>query len=189
VALLHKPELRAPANGIQVSPYNLFAVRAARGFTVLFLAISFIWWVLLFVSIFISPPGLHTRGSGFTDFAFTTLTTGLLLLSLLFFSEPSLAMRVCQSTIAVLLLVDLIIIVTVPQIRGQEGPPGIASVVWTTLMAAYCVFTDRLVAWGKKEEEERLTGRPESRRTLKQWLAVLAATVCIFPLLPYATTY
>ncbi|KAK5172318.1 uncharacterized protein LTR77_003956 [Saxophila tyrrhenica] len=160
-----------------VSPYNLFAVRAARGFTVLVLAISFIWWVLLFVSIFISPPGLHTRGSGFTDFAFTTLTTGLLLLSLLFFSAPSLAMRVCQSTIAVLLLVDLIIIVAVPRIRAEEGPPGIASVTWTTLMAGWCVFTDRLVAWGKKEEEERLTGRPETRRTLKQWLAVLAATI------------
>lgn len=176
-----KSELRAPANDIQVSPYNLFAVRAARGFTVLVLAISFIWWVLLFVSIFISPPGLHTRGSGFTDFAFTTLTTGLLLLSLLFFSEPSLAMRVCQSTIAVLLLADLIIIVAVPRMRAEEGPPGVASVVWTTLMAAWCVFTDRLVAWGKKEEEERLTGRPESRRTLKQWLAVFAATVCISP--------
>jgi hypothetical protein len=161
----------------KVSPYNLFAVRAARAFTVLFLAISFLWWVLLFVSIFISPPGLHTRGSGFTDFAYTTLTTGILLLSLLFFSSPSLAMRICQGTIAVLLLVDLIIIVTVPRIRGEEGPPGIASVVWTTAMAGYCVFTDRLVAWGKREEEERLTGRPETRRTLKEWLAVLVATV------------
>jgi hypothetical protein len=86
-------------------------------------------------------------------------------------------MRICQGTIAVLLLVDLIIIVTVPRIRGEEGPPGIASVVWTTAMAGYCVFTDRLVAWGKREEEERLTGRPETRRTLKEWLAVLVATV------------
>jgi hypothetical protein len=86
-------------------------------------------------------------------------------------------MRICQATIAVVLLVDLIIIVTVPRIRGEEGPPGIASVGWTTLMAGWCVFTDRLVAWGKREEEERLTGRPESGRTLKEWLAVLVATV------------
>jgi pimeloyl-ACP methyl ester carboxylesterase len=133
--------------------------------------------VLLFVSIFVSPPGLHTRGSGFFDFAYTTLTTGLLMLSLLFFSAPSLAMRVCQGIITTILVVDLILIVAVPRIRQEEGPPGIASVSWTTAMAAWCVGTDRLVAWGKREEEERLTGRPETRRTVKEWLSVLVATI------------
>ncbi len=148
--------------------------------------ISFVWWVLLFVSIFVSPPGLHTRGSGFTDFAFTTLTTGVLMLSLLFFSAPSMAMRICQAIISLILLADVIIIVAVPRIRGEEGPPGIASAGWAVLMAGWCVFTDRLVAWGKKEEEERLTGRPETRRTLKEWLAVLVATVSTSFSLPLA---
>lgn len=135
--------------------------------------------MLLLVSIFVSPPGLHTRGSGFFDFSYTTLTAGLLLTSLLFFSAPSLAMRVSQGVLAVFLLVDLIIIVSVSRIRAEEGPPGIASVAWATLMAAWCVMTDRVVAWGKREEEERLTGRPETRRTLREWLAVLAATIVL----------
>ena len=74
------------------------------------------------------------------------------------------AMRVCQGVIGVLLLVDVLIIVIVSRIRAEEGPPGIASVGWATLMAAWCVVTDRIVAWGKREEEERLTGRPETRR-------------------------
>ena len=99
------------------------------------------------------------------------------MLSLLFFSAPSLAMRVCQGIITVILVVDLILIVVVPRIRQEEGPPGIASVSWTTAMAAWCVGTDRLVAWGKREEEERLTGRPETRRTVKEWLSVLVATI------------
>jgi len=163
----------------QVSPYNLWTVRALRFLSVLFLAITFIWWVLLLVSIFVSPPGLHTRGSGFSDFSYTTLTAGTLLCSLLFFSAPSLAMRICQGVLSLFLLVNLIIIVSVPRIRAEEGPPGIASVVWATLITAYCVLTDRVVAWGKREEEERLTGRPESRRTLREWLAVLAATVIL----------
>ncbi|GAB7332125.1 hypothetical protein MBLNU13_g04004t1 [Cladosporium sp. NU13] len=162
-----------------VSPYNLWTVRALRFLSVLFLAITFIWWVLLLVSIFVSPPGLHTRGSGFSDFSYTTLTAGVLLCSLLFFSAPSLAMRVCQGVLSLFLLVNLIIIVSVPRIRAEEGPPGIASVVWATLITAYCVITDRVVAWGKREEEERLTGRPESRRTLREWLAVLAATIVL----------
>lgn len=54
---------------------------------------------------------------------------------------------------------------------------GIASVVWAVVIAIWCIITDRVVAWGKREEEERLTGRPETRRTLKEWLAVLAATI------------
>lgn len=135
--------------------------------------------MLLFVSIFVSPPGLHTRGSGFFDFSYTTLTAGILLCSLLFFSAPSMAMRVCQGVIALLLFIDLIIIVSVGRLRAEEGPPGIASVAWATIMTIYCVGADRVVAWGKREEEERLTGRPETRRTLREWLAVLTATIIL----------
>ena len=135
--------------------------------------------MLLLVSIFVSPPYLHTRGSGFFDFSYTTLTAGLLLTSLLFFTAPSLAIRITISIIAGLLLVNVIIIASVGRIRTEESPPGIASVVWATIMAAYCVLTDRVVAWGKREEEERLTGRPETRRTLKEWLAILIATIIL----------
>ncbi|KAF3906200.1 hypothetical protein ABW20_dc0101351 [Dactylellina cionopaga] len=37
------------------------------------------------------------------------------------------------------------------------------------------VIVDRTVEWGKKEEEERLTGRAETRRSLKEWCSVLSA--------------
>ncbi|KAK3110539.1 hypothetical protein LTR53_015055 [Teratosphaeriaceae sp. CCFEE 6253] len=160
-----------------VTPYNLWTVRALRFLTVTFLSINFIWWVLLLVSIFVSPPYLHTRGSGFFDFSYSTLTAGVLLTSLLFFANPSMAMRISQMVLAGVLLIDVIIIVSVGAIRNEEGAPGIASVVWATVLAAWCVLCDRVVAWGKKEEEERLTGRPETRRTLKEWLAVLIGTI------------
>jgi pimeloyl-ACP methyl ester carboxylesterase len=52
-------------------------------------------------------------------------------------------------------------------------------VVWALLIAIWTVFTDRVVAYGKREEEERLTGRPESRRTVREWCAVLTATVIL----------
>lgn len=154
-------------------------MRFLRYLTILFLALTFLWWVLLLVSIFVSPPGLNSRGSGYFDFSYACLAIGTLLSQLLFFSAPSMAMRVCQGLLALLLLVDLIIIVAVTRMRNEEGPPGIASVVWATAMAAWCVMLDRVVAWGKREEEERLTGRPETRRTLKEWLSVLTATVIL----------
>jgi hypothetical protein len=160
-----------------VSPYNLWTVRAMRYLTVLFLVVSFLWWVLLLVSIFVSPPGLHTRGSGFFDFAYTCLTIGNLLVVTIFFITPAKGLRITTAIIAVLLAVDMILILAVPRIRLEEGWVGIASVVWAFFMAVWCILTDRVVAYGKKEEEERLTGRAETRRTLKEWIAVLVATV------------
>jgi pimeloyl-ACP methyl ester carboxylesterase len=162
-----------------VSPYNLWSVRFSRYFTVLFAIISFLWWVLLLVSIFISPPGMHSRGSGFYDVSFSTLTLGLLITVLLFFSSPSKAAQVTCLVIAVLLLFDTIIIVAVPRLRVEEGWVGISSVIWALLMSIFTIATDRLVQWGKHEEEERLTGRSETRRTLREWGSVFMSTVVL----------
>lgn len=46
-------------------------------------------------------------------------------------------------------------------------------------MSVWTLVTDRLVEWGKTEEEERLTGRAESRRSLKEWMAVLASLISL----------
>lgn len=138
--------------------------------------ISCLWWTLLLISIFVSPPGMHSRGSGFFDFAYTCLTIGNLLVAIIFFSAPAKALRITTAIVAVFLLVDMIMILAVGRIRLEEGWVGIASVVWAVLISLWCIMTDRVVAWGKREEEERLTGRPETRRTLKEWLAVLVAS-------------
>lgn len=159
-----------------VSPYNLWSVRALRWFEIVFLALTFLWWVLLLVSLFVSPPRFNSRGSGFFDFSFTTLTIGNILVALIFFAVPSSAMSILSMSISVLLLIDMIIILAVPQIRSEEGWVGIASVIWAALIAFYNVIANRTVKWGKAEEEERLTGRSESRRTLKEWVAILVAT-------------
>ena len=166
-----------------MSPYNLWSVRALRYFSVVFLIVTFLWWVLLLVSIFVSPPAMHSRGSGFFDFSYTSLALGNLLVAILFFSTPSQAARVSCLIIAVLLLVDMILIVSVGRLRSEEGWVGIASVVWATLVSIWTVFTDRVVAWGKREEEERLTGREETRRTLREWCSVLTSSVVLILLI------
>lgn len=150
-----------------------------RYFTVFFAIITFLWWTLLLVSIFVSPPGMNTRGSGFFDFSYTTLTLGLLLIILLFFSTPSKAAQVTCLVISVILLIDMIIIVAVPKLRVEEGWVGIASIVWAVLISVWTIITDRTVAYGKREEEERLTGRQETRRTLREWCSVLTSTVVL----------
>ncbi|KAJ5989795.1 hypothetical protein N7499_010323 [Penicillium canescens] len=162
-----------------VSPYNLWSVRALRAVSLLALGLSFIWWTLLLVSIFVSPPVIHPRGSGFFAFSYTTLATGYLVLGLLFFAVPSKPMTIWGIFIVVLLLVDTCIILGVARIRLEEGWVGIASVVWVAIISIWQVLLNRAVAWGKKEEEERLTGREETRRSLLEWMAVLAETVLL----------
>jgi pimeloyl-ACP methyl ester carboxylesterase len=76
-------------------------------------------------------------------------------------------------------LIDTIIIFAVPKVRVEEGWVGIASVVWALLISIWTVFVDRIVAWGKQEEEERLTGRSETRRTLREWCGVLISTAVL----------
>ena len=120
---------------------------------------------------------MHSRGSGFFDFSYTTLTAGNLLVAILFFSIPSKPMEWGSLVVAFFLLIDMIIILAVPRIRAEEGWVGIASVIWATLIALYNVLTDRVVAWGKEEEEERLTGRKETRRSLREWCGVFTASL------------
>ncbi|KAJ5964937.1 uncharacterized protein N7479_004813 [Penicillium vulpinum] len=160
-----------------VSPYNLWSVRALRGVSVIAFGISFIWWIFLLVSIFVNPPMIHSRGSGFFAFSYTTLATGYLVVGLLFFAVPSKPMTIWAITLAVLLVLDMCIILAVPRIRLEEGWVGIASVVWVALISIYHAIQNQAVAWGKREEEERLTGREETRRSLLEWSAVLTETI------------
>jgi pimeloyl-ACP methyl ester carboxylesterase len=126
---------------------------------------------------------MNTRGSGFFDFSYTTLTVGNLLVAILFFATPSKAQRICSLAVAVILMVDMIVILAVGKLRAEEGWVGIVSVVWAFLIAVWSIITDRVVAWGKREEEERLTGREETRRTLTEWLAVLVSTIVMIVLI------
>lgn len=160
-----------------VTPYNLWTVRFTRYLTVFFTFVTAVWWTLLLISIFITPPGLSTRGSGFYGFSFASVALTTLITLLLFFSAPSKAARILAVVMSVFLLADMILILAVPKIRHEEAWTGVASVIWALLVSAWTVIADRTVKWGKAEEEERLTGRQEERRTLLEWVEVLLSTI------------
>jgi pimeloyl-ACP methyl ester carboxylesterase len=122
---------------------------------------------------------MYSRGSGFFDFSYTSLTLANLLIILLFFSTPSKAAQVTCLITAVLLLIDMIMIVAVPGIQIEEGWVGIVSVVWALIISIWVILIDRVVTYGKHEEEERLTGRVEPRRTLVEWLSVLISEIVL----------
>ncbi|KAI1174974.1 mitochondrial integral membrane protein [Nemania sp. FL0916] len=160
-----------------VSPYNLWSVRFTRYLTILFTLVAFAWWIILVVSTFVTPPGFHTRGSGFFPFGYASVALANLLFTLVFFAVPAKAVRIASIIVGAVLLIDAVLLIAVQQTRYEEGWVGMTSVLWAFLTVIWTLATDRLVAWGKYEEEERLTGRAEARRTLGEWVAVSVSTL------------
>ncbi len=85
----------------------------------------------MLVSSFVTPPGLHTRGSGFFAFSYASLALTSLVVTLTFFAAPSRLARILAATSAGLLLVNTIVIVAVEKTRHEEAWVGIASAVCT----------------------------------------------------------
>lgn len=161
--------------------------------------VSLVWWALLLISAFATPPGLHTRGSGFFALGNATVALLLIISNLAFFGTPSKSTRGLCATMAVrnlaprhltlantlvqvALLINAILALSVQMVRYQEGWVGTVSVLWALLMSLWVLLADRTVEWGKAEEEERLTGRAETRRSLSEWSRVLIETVMLFVL-------
>jgi pimeloyl-ACP methyl ester carboxylesterase len=161
---------------VAVTPYNLFIVRSLRRMTVFFLFISILWWIFNLVLVFVSVSNnIHSRGSGFTQLSFATISVFLLLFNLMFFSTPSKADRIVALSMSVFLMVNFVMIMAIGRLRTDEGWIGIASVIWTMLMGFFVVMTDRVVEYGKEEEEERLLGHVQTRRTLGEWCKVFVS--------------
>jgi len=128
-----------------VSPYNLFTVRVVRFATVILTCATFAFWVLLLVSTFITPPGLHIRGSPFFAFGYASIAFMTLLVELVFFAVPSRSARLLTVVSAVLLLANTIIILAVTKTRHEELWVGLAAAIWATLMAVWAVAADSTV--------------------------------------------
>jgi hypothetical protein len=84
-----------------VSPYNLRSIRILRYFSLLFIMMAFVWWVLLLVSLFVTPPGFHAREGGFLAFGFATLTMANMGFVLVFFGVPSKSVRILAFAMSV----------------------------------------------------------------------------------------
>ncbi|KAK6865747.1 hypothetical protein PG995_002275 [Apiospora arundinis] len=162
-----------------VSPYNLWSVRIVRWITIILTLVTFAWWILQLVGEFVTPPGFHTRGSGFFAFSYASVALANLLFSLVFFAIPSKSVRILSVVMSGFLLIQTVLLLSVEKTRHEEGWVGMVSVLWAFLIAVWVLATDRLVLWGKHEEEERLTGRAETRRTLAEWSAVIVSTLAM----------
>jgi hypothetical protein len=115
-----------------VSPYNLWSVRFVRYLTIFLTLVTFVWWVIQLVSQFVTPPGFHTKGSGFFAFTYASVTLANLLFTLIFFAVPAKAVRILSVTMGAFLLIDTVLLLAVEKTRHEEGWVGMVSILCKT---------------------------------------------------------
>ncbi|ODV96037.1 hypothetical protein PACTADRAFT_2339 [Pachysolen tannophilus NRRL Y-2460] len=155
-----------------VTPLNVRNVRMSKLILSFSSSISFIWFVLLIVSDFVSIPGFNNHGRSFLEINLMILSLCSNLVSQLFFTIPSEVDRIVGYTAAGLIGFDLLLVLVVPGLRYDQYMVGIITFIWTLFSCIFGCFADYLVEKGKIHEEIRLTGRPETRKTFYEYFIV-----------------
>ncbi|CEP20336.1 unnamed protein product [Cyberlindnera jadinii] len=168
-----------------VSPLNVKNVKIAKfvlnGFTIL----STLWLILLLLSDFVSIPGFNNRGRSFLEINFILISFFSTCSTLLFFTVPSELERVLGYVTSAFLALILVVLLVVE--RGEMGLIGFFTGLWALITVGSTSLCEYLVELGKAEEEIRLTGRVEIRRTLGEWLVVFVRNTLKTIFLVYVT--
>lgn len=154
-----------------VSPLNVQNVQVARFILNLFTVLSTVWFILLLLSDFVSIPGFNNRGRSFLEINFIMLAFFSTASTLLFFTVPSQLERLLGYATAGVIAFILVLLLSFQ--RTDMGLIGLMAGLWALVAVLSTSVSEYLVEQGKVQEEIRLTGRVETRRTLGEWFVVL----------------
>ncbi|GMM37763.1 hypothetical protein DASC09_050880 [Saccharomycopsis crataegensis] len=158
----------------RVTPLNVTKVKILRGCLHLLLVFNVIWLVLSLISYFVSIPGFDSRGKSFFEFSFILISLYANFLSYVFFLTPSDLKIDYLFNIAGLILIslDLFMILVVPYQRSQHGKSEYIASFFSLFSIGLNLVSNQHVLIAKRGEEVRLTGRIETRKTLKEHLSI-----------------
>lgn len=156
-----------------VLPLNLHRIAVLRLVLFAVLAVNGLLLFLVVVSDFISIPFFNRRGKSPLDFdlALLNILTGAV--TLWCFAVPAYYERLLGYISCGLVFIDLMVLLSVPYLRGQLGAFGNLLWLWTLLNIALNCFADWSVERGKAQQEIRYTGRIEKRRSVSELLIML----------------
>lgn len=164
---------RQPQFGKPYSPLNSMYVRMYRYVLLLLLALVLIWFVLLIFDAFKWIGATDPRGSGFEVVAVVLLSSISLAIAVFFYSIPSKVDQVIGYLTSIILLVDVVMVLSVPELRHRIGiSPGVFAFLFALLVFSASAFSNSVVMWAKQAEEIRLYGRYDDRKTLTEWFEV-----------------
>lgn len=167
----------------RVSPLKLKRIKLLRSVLLMILLFNVALFTLALVSDFISIPGLNARGKLFLELnlvLFCILTGAV---TLWCFTVPSYYERVLGYVSCGLLLLDVVVVVSVPRLRDGLGLLGNLLLLWTLANVALNCFADYRVEMGKAQQEIKYTGRVEKRMSLFELLVTAVKILAKFLLL------
>lgn len=158
----------------RVTPLNNNNVKVLRFCLHVLLVINIIWLVLSLISYFVSIPGFDSHGKSFIEFSFVFASLYVNFLSYAFFLTPlDLALdRWLNYGGLGMLLFDLFMILVFPLQRAQHGLSEYLTLLFAVFSVSLNLVSNSYVLAAKKNEEVRLTGREETRKTLAEHVSI-----------------
>lgn len=179
---LIRGQLLSPDDPI-VSPMNLYSIKVIKLIIWVMWVINCICFFILILSDFISIPGMNNRGRSFLEVDLVVICAFSNLLTLWCFVYPAYYERILGYVSAALFAIDFIVIVSVTYLRHQFGWIGNLLVFWTIATLLLNCYADYNVEKGKRYQEIKYTGRPETRKTFVEAFVISVKIVIKFILL------
>jgi pimeloyl-ACP methyl ester carboxylesterase len=107
---------------------------------------------------------------------------------LLFYRTPSHTERILYTLTLLFTFTSAMLIVIPSGTRSEELWAGVASAIFTVLVAGWCIICNRTVQYGVRHEERRLTGARQ-QRTWKQVLSVFSGSIVIILILAVSVLF
>lgn len=155
-----------------VLPLNLHNVQLLKYITKILQIINAVLFLLVFLLDFIGIPYFFNPGRSFYEFDIVLITLATNALLLWRFDVPAGYERTVGYVQVGLLLIDLVVILSVPGLRTSMGFFGTFLTLWlglNILFEAVCLY---YVEQGRNYQEMRLTGRVETRRLISELLTM-----------------
>lgn len=161
----------------QVSPLNLDRIKILKLVQLILVIVNLVLFIILLFSEFFAIPGFNNRGKSFLEMDLALICLFINLVNNFFFVIPAKIERVIGYVVSGLLVLDLVVILLVPETRILMGWLGIGLILWTAVNSLLNSLIDYWVEEGKHYQEIRLTGRIEKRKSVKELAVILLKVV------------
>jgi pimeloyl-ACP methyl ester carboxylesterase len=167
----------------RVSPLNLKYIRWMRFALLVLLVVNVGLFVIFLISDFINIPGFYNPGKSFLELDLLLICSLANLLSIWCFDVPAKFERIIGFVSAGLFILDAIVVFFVPKLKHQFGTVGGVVLIWTCANIIFESVANYYVEQGRNYQEVRLSGRIETRRTLKEIIIMFGKSCFKFVLL------
>lgn len=156
----------------RVSPMNDSKVRLLRTTLHILVIVNLVWLVMSLISYFVSIPLFDSHGKSFFEFNFIFLALFVNFMSYAFYLVPNDLQINDYIDISCLLLVLFDFLIIAIFHRTLIGVLEYLSMVFCLLSISINLVSNRFVSFMKAEEETRLTGRVEDRKTFMEYMKI-----------------